>query len=554
VQNLERTYQENGPSALLKSILSAPCPLAFGSVLILPLCYFTASLAALFAGGPLWLWFNVDPDYIYLLDSLNILNLTAPGHIYHPGTTVQMLGALIIKIANPLLSSDVITVNVLADPEFNLRLIGIVFVGLNTLAVFGLGMAAYWVFGDLLAACFVQIAPFISMLILKNSYHAKPEALLLFTMLVLLTAGVLSLKPGLLDANRYRFATTFGIIAGFGVATKITAFPVFLLPLFVLWQWRAIAVYCAVAFFALVIFTLPALAAFDVFYTWIAGISQKTGAYGSGSSGYVDWGEYPKSVFKLFKRPAFHIVFILSCAMLALTAWRRRIINPLPVKEMRLLSGIVIAQFAHVLLIAKQPSAHYLIPSFVMITTAFVLAWRLATTMLMDDMRKKKILRQAVGVLFVVLIGAQSFSVLGLAKELSQGHKDAYLVDNSDFSHCARVYTAAASSRSFALMMSDDITGANFSSQLASQGPANDFWLEHKWHDSPLVFRDWRGPVDITAALQRYPCAIFRGSRWNILDQQLPELMPELKFDHFCSTNNEKIGTIGVTCKGLLLP
>jgi len=26
-------------------------------------------------GGPMWLWFNLDPDYFYLLDSLNIINL-----------------------------------------------------------------------------------------------------------------------------------------------------------------------------------------------------------------------------------------------------------------------------------------------------------------------------------------------------------------------------------------------------------------------------------------------------------------------------------------------
>ena len=527
---------------------------AYGPVLVLPLCYLAAALAALFAGGPLWLWFNVDPDYIYLFDSLNILNLTTPGHVYHPGTTVQWLGALIIKVANPLTGTEAITGGVLADPEFYLRLIGVVFVVINALGVVALGAAGYWVFGDLLAAWILQIAPFISMLILKNSYHAKPEALLLVTMLALVTVSVLSLKPGLLEANRQRFVIAFGVIAGFGVATKITALPVFLLPLFVLWQWRAIVVYCAMAFVALVVFTLPALGAYDVFYTWIVEITQKTGAYGRGSIGYADWAAYPVNVFQLFKRPAFHLVFILSCVMVALAAWRRRLISPLPVMEIRLLSGILIAQLFHVLLIAKQPSAHYLIPSFVMITVAFVLAWRLAAVMLADNDRMKKFLRQGVAVLLVAMVGAQSYSVLKLTRELSQGRRDALSVNDSRFAHCARIYTAAASSQSFALLMSDDITGSHFSKQLSAQGPANDFWLEHKWHDSPLVFRDWRGPANIAEVIQRYPCAIFRGSRWDVLDRQLPGLMPGLKFDATCSTSHEKIATIGVACDGQLLP
>lgn len=543
-----------GQAQLPRQIFTPPGKVAYGYILLLPLCYLAATWAALIAGGPLWLWFNVDPDYIYLLDSLNILNLSAPGHVYHPGTTVQMLGALIIKAANPLTGAAAITVDALGDPEFYLHLIGIVFMALNALGIFTLGVIAYRVFGDLLAAFFVQFAPFISMLILKNSYHAKPEALLLLTMLVLLSVSLLTLKPGLLDANRNRFAIAFGVIAGFGVATKITALPVFLLPLFVLWQWRAISVYGAAAFVALVIFTLPALGAYEVFYQWIVNISQNTGAYGSGSTGYVDWNDYPKNVFKLFKRPAFHVVFILSCVMVGLTLWRRRSISAFPKMETRLLSGIIIAQLVHVLIVAKQPSAHYLIPSFVMITTALVLAWRLASIMSVGNDRRIKILRRGVGVLLLILAAAQSVSVVQLAGELSQGRRDALSFDDSRFAHCARIYAAAASSQSFALAMSDDITGSRFANQLAALGPGNDFWLEHKWHDSPLVFRDWRGPAKMAETLEQFPCAIIRGSRWKVLDQQLPRLMPGIKFDQNCSTSNEKIATIGVSCTGELVP
>ena len=87
------------------------------ALLLLPVAFMAAAFWARAQGGPTWLWFNLDPDYFYLLDALNIINLTTPGHVYHPGTTVQWLAALILQIANLGASGDDLTALVLADPE-----------------------------------------------------------------------------------------------------------------------------------------------------------------------------------------------------------------------------------------------------------------------------------------------------------------------------------------------------------------------------------------------------------------------------------------------------
>jgi hypothetical protein len=522
-------------------------------ILALSICYLAVSLAALSTGGPLWLWFNVDPDYFYLFDALNIVNLTTPGQVYHPGTTVQWLGALILKAANPLTGAEAITGQVLADPEPHLRLIASTFVVFNTLGVVALGAVGYRVFGDLLAVAVLGMAPFISMVVLKNSYHVKPEGLLLLTVLALAVVSVLSLKPGLLERRRRRFAVAFGVIAGFGVATKITALPVFLLPLLVLGEGRAIVLYGIAALAALLLFTLPALGAYDVFFAWMATVSQGTGAYGAGPAGVVDWAAYPKSVFHLFKRPAFHVVFVLSVLTLVLAAWRRRQERPLPAPEVRLLAGIALAQFVHVLLVAKQPSAHYLIPSFSLITLAFVLVWRLAVAWLAEGGSGERVLRTGVAMILVALIAGQGYGVFKLFRELSEGRSIALTIDDGHFGNCARIYAATASSKSFALLNGDYITGSRFAEQLAGLGPANDYWLEQSWHDSPLVFRGWRGPQNLSRVLERYPCAVFRSSRWITVEQALREIIPDLKFDATCSTRDETIVTVSVDCSGRVL-
>ncbi|MCH7485635.1 MAG: hypothetical protein IIC04_01445 [Proteobacteria bacterium] len=68
---------------------------AWAALAALPVAYVAVTLVLRAHTMPFWLWHNLDPDYFYLLDSLNILNLTTPGHVYHPGTTVQWLGALV---------------------------------------------------------------------------------------------------------------------------------------------------------------------------------------------------------------------------------------------------------------------------------------------------------------------------------------------------------------------------------------------------------------------------------------------------------------------------
>ncbi|NQV84202.1 MAG: hypothetical protein HQ494_10325 [Rhodospirillales bacterium] len=518
-------------------------------VLALPILFVVSALWVRALGGPNWLWFNLDPDYFYLLDALNILNLTTPGHVYHPGTTVQWLAALILRLTHPVMSFDNLTGLVLAESEFYLGLIAVVFTMFNGLALWALGAVGRRVFGGWTAALFLQLAPFMSMVVLKHSYHVKPEALLVLTMLVQASTAVLSLTPGLMARRRWRFAIAFGVIAGFGVATKITAFPVFLLPVFVLGigaaagRWAGAALlYGVSALAALVIFTLPAIGAYDVFFAWMMTVSQGSGAYGG--EGSVDGAVYLQQVFKLFKRPAFHVTFILSVFVLAMTA-RRGLKKGIPfAPEAWLLAGIAVSQLAHVLLIAKQPNAMYLIPSFVLIPLAFVLVWRLGEGLLPWP------LKSGVAVLLAVLVVAQGAAVVHLGEEQADKFRAAVSVDMDRFKACARVYSYAASSRSYALMLADYVTGGRFAGRLAAQGPSNDYWLEHWWDQSRMEFRGWRGRRNIQATLAQYPCVAVRATHWGVIERLLPGAMPGLTFDQMCSTPSEIITVRGADCQG----
>ena len=206
------------------------------TLLVLPITFFVISLTMRDHAGPFWLWSNLDPDYAYLFDSLNMVNGNWPQLIVHPGITVDIVGAIVIKTLHPLISTEEINRLVLTNPEFYLTIIGRVLILLNSVALIVLGAVGYIVFRDLLPAVLLQMGPFLSKLTFKWSLHVAPEPLLITTVICLSIVTILTLKTGQLEKFRHRYAITFGIICGFGMATKVTSAGIYLLPILILWK------------------------------------------------------------------------------------------------------------------------------------------------------------------------------------------------------------------------------------------------------------------------------------------------------------------------------
>ena len=504
----------------------------------LPLVYLTVELVLRAHSGPFWVWHVVDPSYFYLLDFLNVLNLETPGHPYHPGTTVQVLGALTIKAAYPFTAADGIIDAVLADPEPHLRLVSTVMLVLNAVALAAAGWLAYAVFGALLPALLLQTGPFLSTLALKNGFHVKPEPLLVLAMVLLAMVTVVALKPGVLERRRYRLAVAFGVVAGFGVATKVTSAPLFLLPVFVLGTVPAIALYGVVSALALVVFTAPAMGAWPVMYEWIVTISRGTGAFGGGEAGFIDFARYPASVVKLFSRPVLHGVFLVSVAALVAGWWRRRRALPVPGPEMRALGGFCLALLAQVLVVAKQPSGHYMIPAFVLAALGMVLLYR---TVIGFGVGRRG-WTVAFAVLLGVLVVGQGLGVAKLDREFRQRQRLAMAVDDDNFRQCTRIFVLFASNPTYALYLGNFWTAQKLADRLVQGRSPTDFWFHHV----SAEVRDWHGPRDPREILEGARCLYIRGSGAH----QVVDAFPGLEYETACSTGGETIVTAGVDCDG----
>ena len=546
---------------------------SLATLLVIPTCFIGAVLILRDSAGPFWMWYNIDPDYAYLINALKILNLTTPGHVDHPGTPVQWLGALVLKATHPTASGAHIIDTVLADPEVHMHRIALVMAWLNAGILFAAGVVGYTVFRDILPALMVQTAPFISSQILRHAVALKPEPLLVFAVMALIMVTLLALRPGAVEANRRGFAVAFGVVLGFGMSCKITFAPLFLLPLFLLSQRRAILTFAAAGLVAFLLFTLPALGAYEQFTDWIVRLFLGSGHYGGGPATVINVETYPRNIYRLiaggsfncvgcsdFARPLFNIVFILAVLTLVVARRSPERRDYIPKLDLQALKGVVLTQMVMVLMVAKAfPTSesgwnvYYMIPAYMLTALSGVLLYRIVPTLGLGGGTVRRCFALVFPALLVLIAITQAFGIARLDRNYRNMRDMGLSVGNERFSACARISGYSASSPSFALYNGNLQAGFPFSKQLKELRPENDFWLNIFTSDKPSgELRDWSGARRLPEVLSGYPCAMLRGSRSGALAAFLAAEAPEAVYDTSCSTHQEDVFTMGVDCRGRL--
>jgi len=343
----------------------------------MPVCFVLMAFVLNQAKGPYWLSCNLDPDYVYLLNAANLAGLKGVGHIDHPGTPVQVMGAITIRVVHALSPSSAGADwhrDVLKRPEYYLRAINFVLVVLNSLMLLGLGLAAAVWFGHISAGLWLQAAPFLNIVLLRFGLtRVTPEPFLLFAShaLVIIMAYLFYSSKESKPRSSKLFPIVVAVMAlvtGFGIACKITFLPLVLIPLMVLPSLRYRIYYLAGSFAGFVLFTLPIIRMYPRFFQWITLLFSHTGRYGSGSSGFISPRRYFQNILELMAHnPFFTGVFVISI-MVVVIILLSRTLRQMWVKRMvfKLTAAAVAAQAAGLLMVGKHPSDHYLLPVMVL--------------------------------------------------------------------------------------------------------------------------------------------------------------------------------------------
>ncbi len=318
------------------------------------------------ATGPYWLGANSDPSYIYLMNSLYITDGIAPIFVDHPGTTVQILGAVVIKILNLGATQRELLDNVFRNPELYMNAIHFVLMFLYMLSIIIVGLYSFKKTGNLLFSIFLQLSPFLLFPSDSRIFLISAEALLV-TVVNFYVVCILKLYFDFEERNKIRPAVLFAIVCALGVATKITFLPLLLAPIILLRGIKSKLIFCAVFLLSWFILTIPVIPRYEKMFHWWNGLIVYTGAHGSGIKGFVNIHSYISTIWSLMKINAFLTVMAM-CYLLVVFQYLKGSggkseSGPKLSRVIRFLSVFFLIVAAQFLMAAKQGSGHYMVSS-----------------------------------------------------------------------------------------------------------------------------------------------------------------------------------------------
>lgn len=322
-----------------------------------------------YAHGPYWLGYNFDPDYLYLVNSLALAESKLATTTGHPGTTLQMLGAVILRGVHFFNDSspDNLANAVLKNPDYYLSVINIVLVCLTAVMLFMIGHAGFRLSGHIGLSLMLQLTPFFSNGLLNlGLLHVSPESLLfisgLFAILVLIKI-LQKQGDGHLPVVHF-YWMVLAVICGFGTASKLNFALLIIVPLCVLSGLRKKVQFLMVALLSFVFWTWPIMPQYKNLFGWYCKIITHQGYYGFGNPGMVDLSTYAYNLIYLFSgEPLAVLIWLMSAAVVIKMVWssknRKEIWQDIYV---RILCALMIMQLSAYLLFAKHAADRYLIP------------------------------------------------------------------------------------------------------------------------------------------------------------------------------------------------
>jgi hypothetical protein len=348
-------------------------------LLVVPVSLFVLSTLLVNAQGPYYTG-NYLEDYAYLLNALNLLTFHAPGHTDHPGTTLQVLAAVVVFV-KWLLSIlfgawEPLQRAVLSEPESFLHAINLVLNLLISVTAYLAAREVYRISGRLAPAVVLQASLLVFEQTLLAQTRVQNEPLMIVAGLALAVPLVRVMFGSVADAEPSRIpapAMAGGIFA-FGMVSKITFLT--LLPLIAAFKKRKERLVFLLSWVvAGFIFIIPALPHLPRMTQWFTSLVVHTGRYGTGEVGVIRTDAFLANLKTLVAIEP--VLFLLGCyyiaVLIVLKIQREK--EPASAAEIVVLGGCI-SVVIQILITARQwPARHYLLPSLIvacLVNTALV--------------------------------------------------------------------------------------------------------------------------------------------------------------------------------------
>jgi len=506
-------------------------------LLILPISFFIGLQKYKDALGEYYLSRNYDPSYPYLINSLNLSQFKGygVGLIAHPGTPVQEIGAVVLLIVHSLqpVKTDLVR-DVFNNPEFYLNKIFQTFLLLNSVAIFLLGLTVYISMKSITVSILLQLSPFsfYSEDIFFQLTNVSVEPILVFTILLLITAIVIYINRKGVGKNSLFFCIVFGVLCGLGMATKISFLPVLVIPFLLIRQIKLKALFILISILAFFVFVYPAFSAENAegFFDWVKNLLTRSGRYGTGSEDFVETSVYLDNVKTIFsKNLIFSVSYITLLSTLILQFFKKYQALIRSNKYFNLLIGILIAMTLQILMVAKHFSLYYMIPTYMFSLLGLFVVNSIFLSLYPDffkDKRRKIFYYAAISIVMIVFSVVQLRHIYKERKYIANGRNEGRSIIESldeNYSNSIMVSTYQCSSREFALHLGSFFGGTQsrrYMDILKEMYP-NHFYYS-RWDN--IFYNDW-DIEEIKSKLIKANKFIFQG----VTEDVVLKFMTEIK-------------------------
>lgn len=404
-------------SPLFKAAVAALLP-AYSTLLFYLIYWSSSDLRFAFAYG--------DPDYGYLFNSLMILDAASPWHIDHPGTPVQLLGALLMLVHYAVAGTE-------ASLRSDFFLHSAQYHRTMLTAAFFVFAASQWFCGwrllrsrvAPLSALAAQASPFFFYNSLVYLVHWSPETWI--------SSFSLLLIPMLWGGH----AVASGLLIGLILSLKIYALPLVLL-IFALRGPRQWLVASAWAAFAFVNITAVIWPRYQQFLGWLLRLASHEGNYGTGAMGSPSLGTWIFNATRLYEPELVGLLVVLAVAIPLLVIYGRKREAPRLGPEFLATIGLLALALRH------NPVPRYLIP------LVPALGLLLARTSFFPAIPRALVPMAAVGVLALYTPKHLRFLFTGLYELRHHSAEVQGAVDHK-YKKCALIFTNTVPIEAYAL-------------------------------------------------------------------------------------------------------
>lgn len=329
----------------------------------MPLIFLASAIKSSESKGTFWMSTNMDPEYAYLLNSQNMAEYKIVGHVDHPGTTLQMLGAAVLIVDRILKGQTTVEYRhaLLKDPEKYIHKIIKVITYLYVFTLFYCGLLILKTSSSLLTALAFQFSPFLFIQTMWwFSYRLCGEPLLVISALWLICVSYCyyySLK----GFTETKYTMWSGVIVGFGLVTKIVFAPLFFLPFLLLRKAKSRAKLVGWVLLTFLILVVPILDKFNNYTRFIKDIFLHKGHYGQGEKGFMSFEQAEKFINTLWVTNSLMVWIPLLAAVIFVLSFRKKMSSRLQMSSVRLMGSALVSIIILFAMVLKHPDMHYLI-------------------------------------------------------------------------------------------------------------------------------------------------------------------------------------------------